>query len=225
MKNFSILLIITFLLLNNVVNSQASKESDTKLNIEKAHYLNGDLTKLLQQKLTYPSDALRNKIQGDVILSLIIDKTGKMHNLSIVVSANKILSTSSIIALNYLKNEWSPYKVNGKPIDKKYFIVFRYRMNIDSEAPEYTKRAKRFAKKQKYDKSLKFYDKAIKENHYDYKLYELRSKIKSNLGDVEGAKTDSLESIRIQNEIISCVDLTALGVTILRKRVVRTTRY
>ncbi len=225
MKNFSILFIITFLLLNNVVKGQASKETDTTSTIENAHYLNGDLSKLLPLNIKYPLNALRNNIEGDVIISLLINKHGKLDSLNILISPDIMLSTSSITPFEDLENEWSPCKINGIPINKKYLIVFRYRIYMNTEPPEYKKQAEKYFEKQKYKKALRFYNSAIKDNEYDYELFKNRSEIKELLGDIEGSKQDSLEATRIKNGIISCVDVTVVGIHRTEKRVVRTTRY
>jgi len=220
MKKITILLFTTFLCLNVILKSQTLHDNDMKLNIENAEYVKEDLTKLLQSNMTYPLEALKNEIQGDVILSFLIDKTGNLDSLNILISPNDILSASSIVSFNHLENEWSPCKVNGDPIDKKYFIVFRYRLYMNTQPPEYIKRAEKFVEKQKYEKALKFYDKAIAENLYDSRLFELRSKVKEILGDKDGAEKDFQESKRLQNEIISLVDIEAIGISRVEKRVV-----
>jgi hypothetical protein len=70
-------------------------------------------------------------------------------------------------------------------------------------------------KKQDYEKALLLYDKAILGNPYDYRLFQSRSKVKLLLGDEEGARIDQRTSERLNNEIMSVIDV----------GVIRTTRY
>jgi tetratricopeptide (TPR) repeat protein len=120
--------------------------------------------------------------------------------------------------LNAIKDEWSPCKINGEPVDKKYFIIFRFRSYLYSQPPNYKEKAEKLFKKEKYEKALLNYDKAINENKYDYKLFESRSELKKLMGDTEGARIDSLESIRLQNEVISVVDIAMISITTEKKR-------
>ena len=222
MSKFPILFFTTFLFLNTEVISQISQEPDTILTIENAKYLNGDITKLLQSELKYPIEALKNSIEGDVIISFIINKHGKLEDLTILESPDIILSTCSLVSFDKIKNEWNPCKINGNSINKKYLLVFRYRIYLNTEPPEYKKKAGKFVDNQKYERALKYYNKAIKENSFDFELFESRSKIKELLEDTIGAKQDSIESVKIKNEIITFIDMAAIGIT---RKVEKSVRY
>ena len=104
---------------------------------------------------------------------------------------------------------------------KKYFVAFRFRLYKNSLPPDYSKKAEKFIEKQKYDKALKIFNKAIKENQFDYNLFEKRSKINGLLGNNEGEMDDLQESKRLQNEVLSIVDAVAIGIT----RTVQTRGY
>jgi len=67
-------------------------------------------------------------------------------------------------------------------------------------------------KKQKYERALETFNTGIEDNKYDYELYELRSKVKEMLGDNEGAKNDQINSLRLKDEVMSIIDVTAIGV-------------
>ena len=200
-----------------ILLSQNLQDSDTIKSIKNAEYLKDDLTKYLQTNLKYPKEAVEANLQGDVILAFKIDKNGKSDSLNIISSPSKILSYSSSISFNQLEDKWSPCKVNGNPIDKIYMLVIRYRMWLNTHPPEYMKKAEKFVEKQKYDKALEYYNLAIKENKYDYKQFESRSKLEKILSNIGSAKEDSLQAIRLKNEIISVVDINAIGVTSVKK--------
>jgi hypothetical protein len=197
------------------------QNSDSIKNCKKAEYLNEDISKYLQKNIKYPISSLQNNIQGDVLLSFVISKEGKLHSLKVVSSPDISLSTSSIVSLNDLSNEWSPCKIAGKPVDKEYLIVFRYRIYINTQPYDYNERVDKLIKKQKIEKALKHINSAIKENLYNFKFYDTRSSIKNMLGDTDGSMKDSEQSKRLQNEIITVVDVVAIGITRVETRTYR----
>ena len=66
--------------------------------------------------------------------------------------------------------------------------------------------------KQKYERALNTVNSGIEENKYDPELYTLRSKVKTMLGDKEGAVNDQEYSIQLADETMSIIDITAMGV-------------
>lgn len=207
-------LISAFLLLFSlIVYSQPNQKADSVILFEKAKYLKADLTKYLSETVQYPEQALLKNKYGDVVLSMIIDKTGKIDSVAIVKSPDFLFSTSAIVAINSLADQWSPTKINGKAVNKEYNIAFRYRIYKDIQPPDYKSAALRSHKKQKYEKALDLLDKAIYENQYDYELFELRSRIKETLGDHEGAVKDLKTSDELKDKILSVVDVIMTGIT------------
>ena len=211
-----------------MLRSQTLKDSETNLNVEKAEYLKEDITQFLCENLKYPIEAQHLNIEGDVIVSFVIKKNGKLDSLSIVNSPSEILTLNSLISLNQLDEEWSPCKVNGNPIDNEYLLVYRYRTWLNTQPTDYKIKAEKLIEKQKYEKALKYYNKAINENQFDYKLYESRSKIEEILGDTENATIDYQQATRLKNKVISIVDVTALRIRretkLIRTEVIRVER-
>jgi hypothetical protein len=211
------ILIIALLIIGLKDYSQTNQEKDSIISIEKAMFLKEDLAVLLSKNTEYPKEGLSNNIQGDVFVSCIIDKNGKLNSLTIESSPDLSLSKSTMIACKAITEEWSPAKINNVPIDKKYLFIFRYRMYMDTQPVDYKSNAdKRFAN-QDYKKALQLYDKAIGDNPYDYKLFESRSKVKELLGDQEGAKRDLSASARFRNEIMTVINVRAIGITRVQK--------
>jgi tetratricopeptide (TPR) repeat protein len=207
MKKTAILLASFFITINTIVNGQLTHRPDSIQAFEKAKYLKEDLTVFLDKNVSYPNEAVVNNIEGDVVLSLIINKTGKSDSLIILTSPHLSLSTSSIIAFNRADEAWSPSKINGQPIDKKYKIIFRYRMPNSSFMPDYKNKVAEFCKKKKYDKALDVLEKAIGDNPYDFELFESRAGIKGIIGDSEGSGLDLKTSDNLKNEIMAVVNV------------------
>ena len=219
MRKFIVLLSIAFLAIPTIVISQIIPKTDSNTLAEKAKYLKEDLTKFLRNKTNYPMKGFEDKIEGDVVFSIIIRKDGTLDSLTMLNSANLVLAGNAISVLKLIDNKWSPAKVNDISIDKKYLIIFRYRLYIDTEPIDYKRNAVDLVGKQKYEKAIKVYDKAIKENKYDAELFEARSQLKGKIGDIEGAKQDYATSIKLYGDIMSVVNVVGKGVT--RKTVIR----
>jgi len=208
-------------------SSQAIQKSESVLINEKAIYPKQDMAKFLIDASGYPLEALQNNMKGDVFISFIVTKDGKMDSLVVESSPGSMFTRSSMIACNALTERWIPAKINNVPADKKYLFIFRYKMDSDTQSPDYKSMADKKIKKQDYKKALQLYDKAILDNQYDYRLFESRSKVKSLLGDEEGAKNDQLASERLNNEIMAVIDIGVirsiryLGTTVVSTRIDR----
>lgn len=94
-----------------------------------------------------------------------------------IKSVNSVLTLPAYSALSQLDKNWTPAKENGKPIEKKYTIVFRYRMYVNNKPADPKIEASRYVKRQKYDKALKVYNEAIDNSQYDYQLFESHSQV------------------------------------------------
>jgi len=102
-----------------------------------------------------------NNIQGDVVVSFTISKNGDLDSIEISGYPAMALSVPSILAMNSLDGDWSPCMVGNKAVDKKYSIIFRYRIYMNSSPPGYADDAVKHFRKEKLKKSFKKYNKAI----------------------------------------------------------------
>jgi tetratricopeptide (TPR) repeat protein len=194
------------------VNGQAIQKSDSTSNLIKAKYLKEDLTTFLRKNTKYPLSALQNNIEGDVILSFVIRKDGKLDSLLAISSPDMVLSRSAFDSFKLTDGKWSPTVDNNVPVDKKYLVVFRYRMSMNVRPTDYKADADDYFKKQKLDKALKNYNRAIEDNQYNAEAFESRAKVKEMLGQLEGSTQDYKTSQLLKNEIMTYVDVIAVGV-------------
>lgn len=200
--------LLAFLFICLLSNSQTSIPGDSIL---QAKYLEGNFQKALQNTTTYPIEGIKNNIDGDVIVTLIITKEGKMDSITVVKTPDFVLTKSSVLSLNAIPEKWSPAMVNATPIDKKYQIVFRYRMYFNTQPRDYKAEAIRIYNNGKLEKALKAFNNAIEDNPYDYVLYKLRAEVKERLSDGAGAKQDLRIATDLQNSILATVKLDAVG--------------
>lgn len=218
MKKNLILFCLLFLTISLVVNSQTIPKSDSNSFSEEATYLKEDLNKFLRNKFIYPHEGFANKIEGDVIFSIEIKKDGSSTGPILISSDDKVLSQNAAKVLNLIENKWNPAKINDVPIDKKYFIVVRYRLYINTEPTDYNREALDLIRKQKYEKAIKTYDKAIKENQYSYELLISRSQLKAKIGDYAGSKQDYEAANKLAAEILTVFGV--IGKTVTTRTVI-----
>ncbi len=211
MMRVTILLIAVIFQMSFTVNGQTGNV--VKQNTTKAEYLAGNLAKIIEDRITYPEEAIKNNVKGDVLLSFVINSSGRLDSLEVTESPVGILSYEAKSAINRIKNIWKPCTVNGKKVNKRYSIVFRFRLYKNKKPPTYIKRADKLFNRDKYKKALKLYNKAIEDNRYNYKLFESLAETKDMLGDKDGAEADFKKVDRLIDNIMVIVDVVVVRTT------------
>lgn len=193
------------------VSGQTGSSSVQK--VQNAKYLGGNLSELIKKRIVYPEAAIENSIDGDVIVSFVVNSNGKLDSLTVTESPGDILSVEVKSALKRIMNNWMPCRINGNKVNRQYSIVFRFRLYKNRKPPVYRERADKLFIREKYKKALKFYNRAIEDNSYDYRLFDSRAETRDELGDTEGADTDFRKAERLQNTIITVVDIVVIRTT------------
>lgn len=209
MKNSTPLLLCVFLLISAVSHSQDSAPDTSQLS-EKALKFKKELSDFLSKKAVYPEQSIERKKWGDVILSYELDQAGNLSQPLILKSPDLLLTSSSIVTMNYL-GKWNPEEIDFIPLGKEYHFVFRYRIYMNVMPVDNKARAVKLFNDAKYDKALKGFDKAISDNEYDHELYSFRARCKESLGDHEGAVLDHATAEKLRNEVMAVVDVITLG--------------
>lgn len=219
MKKKPILMLLCLFVCVTSAESQSAQKNE--IVTVQAEYDKTAMGKILSSSIKYPEQAVSKNIQGDVIVSCRINKEGEADSMELVTTPGLILSTSSLVTLNALSDGWTPASIDNTPIDKIYNVVFRYRIYVNSSPADYKSLAAKATRKEKYEKALEQYNKAIIENPYDFELFEARAKVRELNGNTEGAEKDRLEALRIRDKILFFTDVTALRRTITTTQVVR----
>jgi TonB family protein len=81
----------------------------------------------------YPPLAEQARIQGNVILEVWIDETGKMKNIRLV-RGHPMLATAAIEAVK--KWTYQPFNVDGKPATVKTFVMVRFGSPLNHDADD-----------------------------------------------------------------------------------------
>ncbi len=141
-KALSALILLMVICISDKVNSQIkhSEESDTlkTKNIvpfnkieTKPRFKGGDYIEFrywLYSKVQLPEDMRIKKLEGETLVTFVIDSTGAVQNVRIIKS---LLPSLDAILIETVKNSprWKPGYVNGLPVNVRFVMPFvvRYR--------------------------------------------------------------------------------------------------
>jgi protein TonB len=85
--------------------------------------------KLLVKKVpaSYPADARRNLIQGDVELKVLIDTNGAVKDVALL-SGPAALAPGAIEAVKQWK--YKPYLLNGQPVEMETKVTVSFELSL-----------------------------------------------------------------------------------------------
>lgn len=92
-------------------------------------YINGpaEFAKYLDKNVNYPDSALRNKVEGRVILSFVVEKDGSLSGIKPLRSPSPDLSNECIRVMQVYK--FVPGSQNGKPVRVQYVTAIYFNLN------------------------------------------------------------------------------------------------
>ena len=89
---------------------------------------NGGMAKFydfIGANINYPEEAVKNKIQGNVLMSFILEKDGKLSDIKVDRKLGYGTDEEAIRVLN-LSEKWSPGLIDGKAVRVKYTIPVKF---------------------------------------------------------------------------------------------------
>lgn len=90
-------------------------------------FFNGNLSQWLSQNMTYPLVAAENGIQGQVIVSFVIDTNGSITNVGIARSVDPSLDREAVRVVCAMP-KWTPGYKNGVPVRVRISIPLSFRL-------------------------------------------------------------------------------------------------
>ena len=87
-----------------------------------------ELFKYLTYNVKYPIDATKNKIEGRVLVTFVVEHDGSISNVDVANSVYPSLDKESIRVVSGMP-KWIPGKANGKTVRVKYTIPITFRLN------------------------------------------------------------------------------------------------
>lgn len=86
-----------------------------------------ELTKFIYQNIKYPSYCKKNRIEGKVLVTFIIDKDGTPINFRVVETPEPLLSWEAIRVVKMMP-KWKPGKLRGIIVKVKYTIPIDFKL-------------------------------------------------------------------------------------------------
>lgn len=87
-----------------------------------------ELFKYLAYNVRYPIDAAKNKIEGRVLVTFVVEHDGSISNVNVANSVYPSLDKESIRVVSGMP-KWIPGKANGKTVRVKYTIPITFRLS------------------------------------------------------------------------------------------------
>lgn len=86
-----------------------------------------EMMKFIEKSLIYPKDALKNKIEGRVVVQFIVPKDGNIQSIKVVKSLSPSCDKEAVRIVSIMP-KWFPGEVDGKVADITYTlpILFRF---------------------------------------------------------------------------------------------------
>ena len=81
----------------------------------------------LAKNIRYPAKAVKNKIQGRVIVQFIVDEKGNLSDIKVVKSAEPSLNAEAVRVVKSMPR-WNPGMQNGKAVKVRYTLPVTFRL-------------------------------------------------------------------------------------------------
>ncbi len=96
---------------------------------EKPSYPGGSglLFKYLSTQIRYPSDAVKNKIEGRVIITFFVEKDGSVNDVAVLKSVCPSLDKEAVRVVKNMA-KWNPGKHKGVQVRVKYTLPISFRL-------------------------------------------------------------------------------------------------
>jgi len=101
----------------------------------------------LQGKLRYPISALRQQLQGTVLLSYTVDVTGHTRDYTVENSLGPTCDQAVWQALKELPDNWIPAVYLGRPTPARFYLAVQFRMMDEAAYDRLAREEKQLAQK------------------------------------------------------------------------------
>ena len=79
------------------------------------------------KEIKYPSEALRNKIEGTVYVNFVVDRDGGISNARVLRAVDPALDEEALRVVSNLP-KWKPGLQRGKPVRVSFTIPIRFKL-------------------------------------------------------------------------------------------------
>lgn len=132
--NFCLLFLLLFISaksIGQVLPEKSPSRDDTFIVVEEMpEYPGGQeaMMKYIASNLVYPESAADKEIEGKVLVSFVVDKTGKVIDVKIKKSVNKDLDKEAIRVVKSMPL-WKPGMQAGVPQNVQFYLPVMFKLN------------------------------------------------------------------------------------------------
>ncbi|MBP5688452.1 MAG: energy transducer TonB [Muribaculaceae bacterium] len=95
-----------------------------------------ELMRFISKNIEYPAEAVKNHIEGKVIVQLLVDKTGKVSEIKVVRSAGEDLDNEAVRVMKLLPDFSPGYNlIKGEPVSMWYTLPVVFKLQ-GQDVPE-----------------------------------------------------------------------------------------
>ncbi len=106
-----------------------NQEEDVFYKLEEMPHFRGGgkdvFSQYIQEQIMYPSDAVEQEKEGQVIVEFTVTREGKVKNVKVVEGIYPSLDKEALRVVS-ASPEWSPGIQNGKPVDVRYKFAVKF---------------------------------------------------------------------------------------------------
>jgi TonB family protein len=81
----------------------------------------------LSRNVEYPEEAKENGWSGQVVLTFVVGKDGKISDVNVVQSPQPVLAKAVVYVVNKMPR-WTPGRVSGIPVRVRYTMPFKFKL-------------------------------------------------------------------------------------------------
>ena len=130
-------LLITFILFSFITvkaqDADTVKRIFTAVEVEPA-FPGGidEFYRYLQVNIKYPPDAKKNRLQGKVFISFVVERDGSLTNCAILRGVSPDIDAESLRVINN-SPKWKPGIQNGRPVRVQYSMPLNFKLPSEAE--------------------------------------------------------------------------------------------
>lgn len=84
-----------------------------------------EMMKFIGQNLKYPSSAIKDNVEGRIVLRFVVSKTGKVSDVEVIRSLSEDCDAEAVRVVNMMP-DWTPGEQDGKKVSVYYTLPIQY---------------------------------------------------------------------------------------------------
>jgi len=88
-----------------------------------------DLAIYIYSNLEYPSEAMKKKIEGKVLVEFVVNEYGKVVSPKVIQSSNSVFDASALKVFDTMP-DWTPGKQRGKAVKVKFTVPVKFTLPV-----------------------------------------------------------------------------------------------